>query len=496
MKRTLKQSHKWDIFSRPGTTGKIESPLWNTVDSSSRSDFPEECSKRHRKNHSDSNLLSNNLDFDSSVSISSPSHFDTDANYWPKFEEVFELEQTLEQMPRHRLKQFLFLHSIVNSSSDDSQFADSETDSIDYSFEYPPESTVDFYQFHMLEVPIPLINVSSEFSCTDAEDSINKILSRAKLELYSIPQSIKHLICTHDNLMGLSETIILERIVRRRALADIIPMSSVGVRKFFPLQVTYSLTDIEFKNIISIREFILTLSNKFHQKIGSFFNTTFQFTYTFNHGTFHIKYGVFEEVLDFSIGKNIMNLHAFSRYLSEDCFNNKKASKVRRRKRPEKPRKVWKSFVIMDEVFDVIDYMLRGKFSWTQNNRRLLEYIRKGGSLKVASRQYDQTVKKNQQRMLSNVRRYIRNKELIPLHQAKEKGIKNQAKLEFHCGMYDQVVGFYENIGRDLSQSRIKMYVIELEDLEEVIIKILEKYVYERYEVTANEIPSLMNFEW
>ncbi|AQZ18624.1 (ZYRO0E04026g) [Zygosaccharomyces parabailii] len=306
MKRTLKQSHKWDIFSRPGTTGKIESPLWNTVDSSSRSDFPEECSKRHRKNHSDSNLLSNNLGFDSSVAISSPSHFDTDANYWPKFEEVFELEQTLEQMPRHRLKQFLFLHSIVNSSSDDSQFADSETDSIDYSFEYPPESTVDFYQFHMLEVPIPLINVSSEFSCTDAEDSINKILSRAKLELYSIPQSIKHLICTHDNLMGLSETIILERIVRRRALADIIPMSSVGVRKFFPLQVTYSLTDIEFKNIISIREFILTLSNKFHQKIGSFFNTTFQFTYTFNHGTFHIKYGVFEEVLDFSIGKNIM----------------------------------------------------------------------------------------------------------------------------------------------------------------------------------------------
>lgn len=491
MKTTHNHPRNRRMLARPSTTSKIENVTWNSSTSVSKISFVREFDECHRKIHSDTNLLSTEYKSNLPPSRDTTANVDSTMCCWPQFEEVLELEHTLDQMPPDRLKQFLFLHEIVNSSSDDSQFADSGNESEENFLEHPSTADGQFYHFHMLEVPIPLSNEYSTYTQEDdPEETINHMLSKPKLTFYSIPLSIKHLLCTHDNLMGLTENITLERIVRRRTLAEVIPMSSEGVRKFFPLRVDFSLKDVESRSFANVRSFIQTLSNKFHRKMGSFFNTTFHFTFTFNHGNFHVKYGIFEDNFDFSLGENVMELHAFSRYLPEDCFGHKnewKGFRVRREKPSQSTRKVWKSFIPMAEIFNIIDCMLRGKFSWIQNNRRLLGYIAKGGSLRVASRRYDQTVKKNQQRILSNVRKYIRNKELMPLEQARERNIRNEAKLEFQCGLYEQVVGFYQNIGKKLPQLKTKMYVVELKDFETVIVKILERYVYERYEVTAND---------
>lgn len=423
----------------------------------------------------------------------------TDAGYgghymrcpWPEFEEVLELEHALEQMPPHRQKQFLFLHNITNSSSDDSNFNETETDSGEDWTSYPAPVDCDFYHFELLEIPVPLPTTTLDFY-EEADVEIREVLTKPRLAFYAIPQSIKHLLCTHDNLMGFSDSITLERIVRRRSLADIIPMSSQGVRTFLPLEVDFSLTNVEQECITDVSSFIQTLAEKFHQRIGSFFNTTFQFSYTFDDGKYHLKYGIFEDCDHLSQKPSNMDyieLHVFSRYLPSTCFAELewKGERSRKQRRDSTNKKGWKSFVTMAEIFDIIEYMLKGKYSWIQNNNRLLTYIRRGGSLKVAAKQYQLSVRKNQRRILSNVRKFIKNKELMSFGRTKKLGIEKDTELEFHFGLYEQIIGYYDNLGINFSSLEDKVYVIELKDFENVIRSILAKYVYERYDDIGND---------
>ncbi|CAR30855.1 hypothetical protein ZYGR_0P01570 [Zygosaccharomyces rouxii] len=494
MKISRNSSHRQNrqnSICRPSTVANAANAdqiFWNTSTPVLTTDVFEELELPTRRTHSNTNSFS----FDQSCFTELPFNEapevlqSPDDCCLPQFEEVLELDKNLEQMPAHKLKQFLFLHSVVNSSSDDSQFTDSGTESEEYWIDNPPSAGGGFYRFDVVEVPIPLEGQGQQVQ-VDPEEDVKKMLTEPQVIFYSVPLSIKHLLCTHDNLMGLCENITLERIVRRRTLSKIIPMSSEGVRRFFPLEVDFSSSKEGCNDVVNVCAFIQTLSNNFQRKLGSFFNTTFQFSYKFNCGKFYIKYGIFDDNFDFTFGSNLIDLHAFSRYLPEtDERLDDKGLNSRRKKRCHKTSRAWKTFVTMAEVFTIIDYMLKGKFSWVQNNRKLLDYISKGGSIKVASKQYDTTVRKNQQRILSNVRKYIRNKELMPLKEAKERNIMNDSQLEFHNGLYDQIIGFYENIGRELPQSRVKMYVIELNDLEAVIAQILDKYVYEQYEVTAD----------
>ncbi|GCF00603.1 hypothetical protein ZYGM_000544 [Zygosaccharomyces mellis] len=487
MKISCNNSHGQNGICRTHTTVSADQVFWNTSTPVPTGDIFEELELSHGRAHSDANEFSlNQLYFKESPFNETSESLELLSNCClPRFEEVLGLDKNLEQMPSDKLKQFLFLHSVVNSSSDDSQFTDSGTESEEYWIDNPPSAESGFYQFDVIEVPIPLRG-QGKHMFVDPEEDVRKMLTEPQPTFYSVPLSIKHLLCTHDNLMGLCENITLERIVRRRTLSKITPMSSEGIRKFFPLELDFSPSKEECKEVINICTFIQTLSNNFQRKLGSFFNTTFHFTYKFNCGKFYIKYGIFDDNFDFNFDTNFVELHAFSRYLPEtDKLVDDRWLNSRKKKWYEKISRAWKTFVTMAEVFTIIDYMLKGKFSWVQNNRKLLDYISKGGSIKVVSRQYDTTVKKNQQRILSNVRKYIRNKELISLEEAEERNIRNETQLEFHNGLYKQILGFYENIGRELPQSRVKMYVIELKDLEAVIAQILSKYVYEQYDVTA-----------
>ncbi|GAV54425.1 hypothetical protein ZYGR_0AL01570 [Zygosaccharomyces rouxii] len=487
MKISRNNSHRQNGISRSHTAASADHIFWNTSTPVPTGDFLEELELPQRRVHSDTNSFS----FDQSYFKELPFNDVPEAlqppGYCclPQFEEVLGLDKNLEQMPPHKLKQFLFLHSVVNSSSDDSQFTDSGTESEEYWIDNPPSTEGGFYQFEVIEVPIPLRGQGQQMF-SDPEEDVKKMLTEPQPTFYSVPLSIKHLLCTHDNLMGLCENITLERIVRRRTLSKIIPMSSEGVRKFFPLKLDFSPSKEGCNDVVNICSFIQTLSNNFQRKLGSFFNTTFHFSYRFICGKFYIRYGIFDDNFDFTFGTNFIELHAFSRYLPEIDGQIDDGLSIGKKKRHQKTSRAWKTFVTMAEVFTIIDYMLKGKVSWVQNNRKLLDYISKGGSIKVASKQYDTTVRKNQQRILSNVRKYIRNKELMPLKEVEERNLRNESQSEFHNGLYDQITGFYENIGKELPQSRVKMYVIELKDLEAVIAQILDKYVYEQYEVTAD----------
>lgn len=498
MKSSNDETHRKNSIYKPSTTISTDNISWNTSTPVPTKDFFEDLRfSQHRRSQLGSNVFPCDQAYFAQPSI------DNNMNErdlpkcccWPPFEEVFQLEQDLEQMPAHRLKQFLFLHSIVNSSSDDSQFTDSGTESEEYLIDNPPPAESEFYQFDMLEVPIPL-NGPRQQMYSDHEEDLRRMLTEPQLTFYSVPLSVKHLLCTHDNLMGLCENITLERIVRRRTLSEIVPMSSEGIRQYFPLESDFSSSKDECNGTIDIHSLTRALSKNFHRKVGSFFNTSFQFSYRFTCGKFFIRYGVFGDNLDIKFVRDFIELHAFSRYLPEkNGINDDKGfNGIKRKSRFRKtPSWAWKTFLTMPEVFAIIDYMLRGKFNWIQNNRKLLKYISKGGSIKVAAKQYDTTVKKNQQRILSNVRKYIRNKELMPFEVAIERNLINESQLEFHTGLYNQILGYYENTGKVMPLSKVKMYVIELKDLEKVISRILAKYVYEQYEVIVNHTDDAFN---
>lgn len=486
MKVSRNNRNKKSGLYSPPTAASVDHIFWNMSTSMPNADLFEELGPPYKRVHSDGSIFSSDqsnfkgLSFSDAAGSMQPLE---DCSL-PQFEEVLELDKNLEQMPSHKLKQLLFLHSVVNSSSDDSQFTDSGTESEGYWIENPPSAENGFYQFDVIEVPIPLTK-EREQTFVDPEEDVKKMLTEPQRTFYSVPLSIKYLVCTHDNLTGLSENITLERIVRRRTLSKIIPMSSEGIRKFLPLKLDFSPSKERYSEIASICSFIENLSNNFQRKSGSFFNTTFHFAYRFKCGKFYIKYGIFDDNFDSTFGTNFIELHAFSRYLPK-MNQHIEVKRISTGKKKWHHNRGWYTFVTMAEVFAIIDYMLKGKFSWVQNNRKLLDYITQGGSIKIASKQYDITVKKNQQRILSNVRTYIRNKELMSLQEAEERNIRNESQLEFHNGLYEQIIGFHENIGKELPQSRVKMYVIELKDLEAVIARILSKYVYEQYEVITD----------
>ena len=414
-------------------------------------------------------------------------------NLLPEFEDVMGMEREIREMPSDRRKQFLFLHNIVNSSSDDSQFQNSD-DQTDKSLSPAPiAQDTSLYHFRLTETPMPLPE-REENDSDEEENLVRSILMMPHLVEYSIPHALKHLLCTDDNLMGLSDSITLERIVRKKSLGDIIPMSSRGTRKFLPLEVDFSPTHECTKNLINISTFIQKLSDKFQPRIGSFFNTKFQFSYRFNNGKFEITYGIFEDHDYFTQEMrdiDYIDLHVFSRYLPKDCFVEAKPYCTNQPSN-ECCEREWRSFITMTDIYAVVDHMLKGKCSFIQNSSHLLKYIKRGGSLKVAAKHYEISVQKNQQRILSNIKRYIKNKKVMSMQRAKELGKENSLNSEFHLGLFDQILGYYDDLGSNTSLPNEATYVVELTDFEEVIRSISAKYVYEKYvHPVCSEHPTL-----
>lgn len=403
----------------------------------------------------------------------------------PNFEEVVELKSTIAQMPFHRQKQFIFLHEIVNSSSDDSNY--SGTESANHNV-LETLSSLDntFHHFELLEIPIPIKQAKDFAPDSGWQSDLHELLNCPRLTFYTIPMALKHLLCTNDNLIGLNDTMMFERIIRRKLLSDVIPMSSRGTRQFFQLSVEFTPVSGIESSITNLKSLISTLTTNFYQRMGSSFNTTFQFSYNFENGKYEAKYGIFEDLSHLSSRSskdNYIELHVFSRFLSGAYLCNINSISLEESDtNSEKAGKGWKSFMTMEEVFYVIEYMLKGKKSWIQNDGRLLRFIRTGGSLKEAAREYNSSEIRNYRRILSNVKKFIINKEVMSLEEAEKMGIRKQRYLEFHNGLYEQIVGFNENLGRKTPKYREKIHVIELEDFEDVISSIMSKLVYERYD--------------
>lgn len=405
------------------------------------------------------------------------------SNNWPEFEDVLGLEKKLEEMSARKQKQFLFLHSTVNSSSDDSQLSFPEEETAGVLSQVQPADSQS-YNFELSETPIPLPELPHD------EDDPLEILLRTMLMSsqqvsYSVPLVLKHLICTDDNLMGFEEKITLERIVRRKILSDIIPMCSLGSRSFLPVEIDFSPTYIGQENVINITKFIRKLSDKFQPRNNSFFNTRFQLSYSFENGTFKIMYGIFEDhsySTQNSWNSNYIDLHVFSRYLSKNCFfatELDESSTINTKLEVEE--REWKSFMTMGDIFNLVDFLLKGKSSFIQSNSHLLKYIKNGGSLRSAAKKYELSVQKNKHRILSNVKKYIRGKRILSTDNVEYLGSNDGLDRDFHCGLFEQVKGYYSDLGHDDFQETDATYVIELKDFEDVIKSIAEKYVYEKY---------------
>lgn len=405
------------------------------------------------------------------------------SGYLPEFEEVLELEQKLDEMSSQKQKQFIFLHGIINSSSDDSQLDFSDDESCNSLSAAPAVEELGLYHFQLMETPIPLPELSyDDFS--QFETQIRNLLMTPRPVSYSIPLALKHLLCTDDNLMGFEDNITLERIVRKKILADIIPMCSQGSRTFLPLQIDFSPTHIGQDNITNVSNFINKLSEKFQPRTNSFFNTKFQLSYTFEDGKYKITYGIFDDQ-DYFTPKawnaGYIDLHVFSRYLSKDCFPTLEAHDRSSISESDHHEREWKSFIVMDDIFKLVDYMLKGKCSFIQSNSHLLKHIKGGGSLRSAADKYEMSVQKNKRRILSNVRKYVNGKKIVPIRNFTKLAAEGVIDKDFHCGLFDQVVGYYSDLGLQDFQKCEEMYVIELKHFEDVVKSIADKYVYEKY---------------
>lgn len=403
-------------------------------------------------------------------------------NVLPIFEDFIGIKREIEDMSSDRKKQFVFLHSIVNSSSDDSQFQDSDDETDQSLSPVPIAHNEADYRFELTETPMPLPK-PVEYELDEDEAQVRSMLTMPRLVEYSIPRTLKHLICTDDNLMGFSDSMTLERIVRKKSLADIIPMCSQGTRTFHSLTIDFSPTHEGRKNLINISTFIQRLSDKFQPRIGSFFNTKFQLSYKFDNGRFEIEYGIFEDH-DFFTQEirdiDYIDLHVFSRYLPKKSVfeagaRNSHFSSI------DNCEREWRNFIIMTDVYNLVDHMLKGKCSFIQNSSRLLKYIKKGGSLRVAAKHYEASVHKNQQRILSNIREFIKNNEVLSPQKAKMLMKEDPLEDEFRLGLFEQIVGYFDDLGINSKFPAESAFVIELKDFEEVIKSISAKYVYERY---------------
>lgn len=403
----------------------------------------------------------------------------------PEFEDVVGLEQRLEDMSAQKQKQFIFLHSIVNSSSDDSQLDSSEETVADSSMTQPLK---ELYYFRLLETPIALPELSHG-DYDPIEVQIRSMLTVPRQVSYSIPLMLKHLLCTDDNLMGFEDNITLERIVRRKLLADIIPMCSQGSRTFLPLEIDFSPTHVDQENVINISNFVQKLADKFQPRVSSFFNTRFQLSYTFEDGKYKIMYGIFEDHSYFTEktwNSHYIDLHVFSRYLPKFCFSKEEVNHDSGNISKSQYESEWKSFLTMGDIFNLVDYLLKGKSSFTQSNSHLLRHIKNGGSLRSAAEKYDLSVQMNKHRILSNVRKYIKGKRIVSAKNCEALSTDDNRDREFHCGLFDQVMGYYSDLGISDFQEVGEMYVIELRDFEDVIRSIADKYVYEKYILPAS----------
>ncbi|QLQ82549.1 hypothetical protein HG537_0H03120 [Torulaspora globosa] len=403
----------------------------------------------------------------------------------PEFEDVVELEQKLEDMSAQKQKQFIFLHSIVNSSSDDSQLESSDEIVGDSSVAQPLK---ELYNFRLLERPFPLPELSHG-DYDPIEVQIRSMLTVPRQVSYSIPLVLKHLLCTDDNLMGFEDNITLERIVRRKLLADIIPMCSQGSRTFLPLVVDFSPTHLGQENVINISNFIQKLADKFQPRINSFFNTRFQLSYTFEDGKYKIMYGIFEDHSYFTEktwNSHYIDLHVFSRYLSKFCFSTDEVDDDSGNVSNSQYQREWKSFITMGDIFNLVDYLLKGKSSFIQSNSHLLKHIKNGGSLRSAAEKYDLSLQMNKHRILSNVRKYIKGKRIVSAKNFEALSTDNNLDRDFHCGLFDQVKGYYNDLGINDFHESDEMYVIELRHFEDVIRSIADKYVYEKYVLPAS----------
>ncbi|QLL34479.1 hypothetical protein HG536_0G03410 [Torulaspora globosa] len=403
----------------------------------------------------------------------------------PEFEDVVGLEQKLEEMSPQKQKQFIFLHSIVNSSSDDSHLDSSDEIVGDSSMIQPLK---ELYNFRLLERPIPLPEPSNE-EYDPIEVQLRSMLMVPRQVSYSIPLVLKHLLCTDDNLIGFEDNITLERVVRRKLLADIIPMCSQGSRTFLPLEMDFSPTHAGQENVINISNFVQKLADKFQPRINSFFNTRFQLSYTFEDGKYKIMYGIFEDHSYFTEktwNSNYIDLHVFSRYLSKFCFSTAEVDDDSGNMSNSQYEREWKSFVTMGDIFNLVDYLLKGKSSFIQSNSHLLKHIKNGGSLRSAAEKYDLSVRMNKHRILSNVRKYIKGKRIMSAKNFQALSTDDNPDRDFHCGLFDQVMGYYNDLGINDFQESDGMYVIELRQFEDVIRSIADKYVYEKYVLPAS----------